>query len=232
MRAFKFLGLGSVGLFSGFEWPRPSGGEPAAWVEAGGPLEPCRVGVHAVPGSGLLDWMDDELWRVELGGRVIDDNGILVADRGRLMTRVVGWNADAAGGLTATCIERLRGRAVHLLRRAGDPATAHRLDVADRAEAGRIALEPARVPDAMSGAVCAALADVTCLAVGSRPNSQAPPHPDTAPSPAAIAANVAYVVAHTLAASDADMDHGAAFAAERARQLRWLADRLALNPRG
>lgn len=201
MRAFKFLGPGSVGLFSGFAWPRPKGGGPGAWVEAGGPLEPCRVGVHAVRGSNLLDWMDDELWCVELAGRVIDDVGVLVAERGRLLTRVVGWDEAAARGLTEACTGRLHARAV-------------------------------RAPDASAVAARVALADVISLAAGARPDSGGAPHPDAAPSQAAVAANVGCVVARTLAATDEENDYATAFAAERAWQLQWLADRLDLGDPG
>jgi hypothetical protein len=33
---------------------------------AGGPLELSRNGVHACPAAELVNWIDDELWLVEL----------------------------------------------------------------------------------------------------------------------------------------------------------------------
>jgi len=226
MRAFKFLGLGSVGLFSGYAWPRPVNGGPGAWVEAGGPLEPCRVGVHAVRGASLLDWMDDELWRVEIAGEVVDDAGVLVAERGRLLSRIGGWDAEAARALTAACIARLRDGAVTGLRRAGDAATADRLVTANAPEARRLALEAEARGDATVAMTCVTLADALSLAAGSRPELDVIAHPGVAPPASAVTANVAYVAAHTLAAAHGPAGHAAAFADERAWQLEWLAERV------
>ena len=45
--AYKFLNAGAVGLFSRLAWPVPNDAVPGAWVEAEGPLEVCRNGIHA-----------------------------------------------------------------------------------------------------------------------------------------------------------------------------------------
>jgi hypothetical protein len=65
--AYKFLGQGSVGLFSDFAWPAP--GE---WVETHEPVADCVRGIHAVSFENLLDWIDDELWEIELDGAIVD----------------------------------------------------------------------------------------------------------------------------------------------------------------
>lgn len=104
--AFKFLASGCVGRFSGFAWPGP--GE---WVEAEGPLQPCRSGIHGVGRDRVCEWLDDELWRVELDGDLLRLDGVIVARRGRLVSRVDAWNADAATDFARACAERLRERA-------------------------------------------------------------------------------------------------------------------------
>lgn len=86
MIAFKFLCTGAVGRFSKSRWP-----EDGPWVEAEAPLKACVNGVHACTIDALAYWFDDELWSVELGGEVLDLRTVLVARRGRLLSRVEAW---------------------------------------------------------------------------------------------------------------------------------------------
>src|SRR5919199_6253693 len=106
MLAYKFLARGRVGPFSGFEWP-PAG----EWVETDGPLAACRNGVHACELDDLPEWLSDELWRVELDGNIERVDGIVVGERGRLVSRVDGWDDAAAREFPAACAARPRGRA-------------------------------------------------------------------------------------------------------------------------
>ncbi|HXF97980.1 MAG TPA: hypothetical protein VNJ46_05135, partial [Gaiellaceae bacterium] len=108
--AYKFLREGAVGPFSGVRWPAPAGGRPGAWLEAEGALETCVAGVHACPPGALAYWFDEELWRVELAGEVLDEGTVLVARRGRLLERVAGWPA-VARDFAEDCRERALGRA-------------------------------------------------------------------------------------------------------------------------
>ena len=78
MIAYKFLNAGAVGLFSRLAWPMPHDAVPGAWVEAEGPLEVCRNGIHACGPGGLIEWIDSELWRVELGEPVMKTEAGLV----------------------------------------------------------------------------------------------------------------------------------------------------------
>ena len=80
--AYKFLREGRVGPFSGVAWPAE--GE---WLEATGGDGACSPRVHACRVEDLPEWLDHELWRVELDGDVRVDCGKLVADRGRLVER-------------------------------------------------------------------------------------------------------------------------------------------------
>lgn len=111
MRAHKFLAPGAVGPFSGFAWPEPDGLRPGAWVEWDGPLVPCASGVHALRLGALPVWLDDELWSVELEDPVVEDAGLLVSGRGRLLSRVAAWDATAARAFAGGCVERARAYA-------------------------------------------------------------------------------------------------------------------------
>ena len=106
MNAYKFLADGRTGPFSGFAWP-----PPGEWVEADGPVDVCRRGVHACEVGDLPEWLSDELWRIELEGEIARTGEILVAERGRLVSRVDGWDEAAASDFARACAERLRERA-------------------------------------------------------------------------------------------------------------------------
>jgi hypothetical protein len=56
VNAHKFLGPRRAALFSGVTWPERE------WVEADGPPETCRAGVHACLPQHLAYWIMDELW--------------------------------------------------------------------------------------------------------------------------------------------------------------------------
>lgn len=100
MIAYKFLGRDRLGILSGFAWP------VGEWVEVEPPLEPSRRGVHACRPRDLPHWLDEELWAVELDGATVEGGRMVVAERGRLLDRVEGWNADTLCELAAVTLAR------------------------------------------------------------------------------------------------------------------------------
>jgi hypothetical protein len=228
MLAYKFLVAGSRGRFSDFEWPQPDGDEPGEWVNTGS-VEVCLSGVHACRVTDLLDWIDDELWLVELEGSVTEEGPMVVGERGRLLRRIVEWDATAAVAFTEDCAWRARGVAVRALRRDGGSLEADRLDATDDLiDMQIVAALASRRPDPASATAAAFAADAVALARGQRPETWdlavALAEPAPAQTPAATAANLAFVVAHATAADAAaesgdEAAYAAAFAAERAWQL-------------
>ena len=236
MIAYKFLKEGAVGLFTGHRWPTPADGEPGEWVEAPAPLSMCESGIHACTAHDLAPWIDDELWVVDLAGEIEEDDDIVVATRGRLLRRVDAWSPDTARAFASDCVLRARERAATVLDEAGRADDAQALAATKTlrdAQARVVAL--AGEIEAGAGATAVALfADTVELLDGRRPVGGSTPTDAERPSEGAVAANVAYVVAHLfgMAAAEASGDQGAydgAFAAERARQNAWLRDRLALE---
>jgi hypothetical protein len=100
--AYKFLGSGRVGLFSGFAWPVDE------WVEVAGPLVPSSRGIHACRVGDLPHWLDQELWIAELEDPILEERRMVVAARGRLVERIVAWDERAAAEFTADCVARGR----------------------------------------------------------------------------------------------------------------------------
>jgi hypothetical protein len=96
--AYKFLGEGGVGPFTGFRW---IAGE---WVNAASARE--GDGVHACRVGDLPYWIDCELWLVELGGRVRERETQVEAERGRLTERIVEWDERARREFGEACALR------------------------------------------------------------------------------------------------------------------------------
>jgi hypothetical protein len=97
--AYKFLGAGRVGLFSGFRWPGP-GGE----VRAPAPVDACRSGIHACRAQDLPYWIDDELWEVELEEPVVRLERLVLTEAATVRRPVEGWDPAA---FVAGCLEQV-----------------------------------------------------------------------------------------------------------------------------
>lgn len=120
--ALKFLREGGVGPFSYFQWPLPSAGEPAAWVDA----EPGDRGIYACDAEHLVYWLAPELWIIELEGEVEVEETKLVAPRGRLIRRVEAWTPEKLAAFGQACALRARDRAAAAVRSLDE------VDLADR----------------------------------------------------------------------------------------------------
>ncbi len=233
MIAFKFLERGAIGRFSGFSWPHPSEDHPGDWVETIDEVKQCFQGVHAIRTDDLLDWLDDELWEIELDGDIVDVGGMLVAERGRLLRRVDAWDEPTAAAFAADCALRARHRALAALRRVGLTEEAEQLMQAaelDQVQAAAAAAHEA-TSDPDAGELTGFVADAVSLAGGRRPDAWRnglDSNTVIAQRPAAVAANVAYVVAHIAGREAATANpkdpraYEEAVNAERATQIAWL----------
>ena len=192
--------------------------------------------MHALRTRRLVDWIDDELWLVELAGEVEEIDDMLVARRGRLVRKVQAWDEGAMREFRESCIWRARDLALESLRRAGRERECAALEAAD----GLDSLQAVAVVEAQSaeGAVADTLvylADVVQVSRGGWFETYVGhPGAGATATPGAIAANIGFVVAIAAggAAADAAGDPSAfddGWDAERGRQLSWLTERLDLD---
>jgi hypothetical protein len=210
--AYKFLRSGRVAPFSGVAWPAPTGDGPGAWLTAVSGGRACDGRVHACRVEDLPEWLDAELWRVELEGNVAVDCRKLVADRGRLHARVNAWDADVAAALAEHCALRARDGALSVL-------TPGRRRAALAYCASMPELEAAASTIDLTGHEGRAIGYVLdaarhAIAAFSRP-ADAPRH---------AAAN-GFIATHAAAFAARDV---AAAPRERAAQAAWLVQRLGL----
>lgn len=159
---------------------------------------------------------------------------MLVAERGRLLERVEGWNEVSAYSFARDCATRGRDLVVEALRGDGHEEDARELDALDAMSFATTAPDvAARLPPDPAALVMMA-ADTTALAQGRRLTERDPHLRSHLQAVAAghwtygaIAANVAFVVSHWIANLHPD-GYEAGFAAERSWQLDRLLDHLGL----
>ena len=226
LKAFKFLSNGR-GLFSDFDWPLPEHGNPGLWVTSDEPLETCLRGIHVCRESDLPYWIDDELWRVEVRGLIVEHETMMVAQEGRLLEKIECWDAAAAKRFAKDCALRARSAAAESLRAVGRSGDATVLEATTDLDAIREAAQViVRGGPADGATVVAFAADATALARGARPEAQRIEASSFgAPSNGAVAANLAYVAAHVAGCTGGvpeSAGYQMAFDREREWQLEWF----------
>jgi hypothetical protein len=77
-------------------------------VDVEEPLVPSRRGIHACRERDLAHWLDDELWVAEVDGTILEEERMVVASRGRLVSQVADWDDSAMRELAQACLERGR----------------------------------------------------------------------------------------------------------------------------
>ena len=207
MIAYKYLCEGRIGPFSGVLWPA---GE---WLHAADDRT-CAGRVHACRLEDLPEWMDAELWRVELDGNVAVDCGKLVADRGRLVERIERWDVAFMAAFAEACTLRARDAALTVLA----PGSAAHDALAASADAQQIAATCAQ----LSGLSAAEERATGYAGDAARHVLGARAEPDRAPTHAAVNG---FIAAHAAAFAQDDLG---AVERERAWQSAWLAERLGL----
>jgi len=112
--AYKFTRPGGS-THNGFRWPLPSADGPGEWVEVGKQARKaltthdlCTTRVlHATDAAHLLDWLNVEMYEVEID----EGRGLIVGPdkigfrRGRLVRRIEAWNERNARLFACDCAE-------------------------------------------------------------------------------------------------------------------------------
>jgi hypothetical protein len=213
-RAWKFLDERSMGVFSGFTWPRSNeNGTFGPWVESSEVI-PCYEGVHACSVEQLAWWMSAQLWEIELAGPVFEKGPKLVAQRGRLIRLVAEWPALGTE-LAEWAVWRVRDHAVEVLNAVGANDAASELTAAGSFEdllsvATTINFESTSAAGVAIDQVADSIADVA--------------------NPILACWDAARAAGHNASVPDRSItSYQQAFAHERQLQSAWIADRLHLN---
>jgi hypothetical protein len=170
----------------------------------------CRSGIHACRIRDLPWWLADELWEIELDGRVQVDEHKIFAPAGRLRSRIEEWTPACAQEYADACAWRARDRAVQALIRAGHASAADELAACTTLDDVLLAAR------GLANAVPDTKISVTIAGDGAfRALTGVPPAS-------------AYIAAHAAMR----LDGQAGYAAERGWQARWLAEQMGLRADG
>lgn len=197
-----FLAAGGTDVFSGRRVLVADG-----WLPLPGPIRPLEE-------SDLPRWIDDELWVAESAG-----------DRARLVRREPRWSPSKARRFAVACAGRSIARAAEALAEHGAHGLAGRIRSMAPEEIRGWAAGAAigHLPDAVAQA-----ADVASLLAGRRPDEwgETGHRASSTHSPAVIAANVAFVVAHAAGLEEARRRGPGAYDVGMARERAWQAELL------
>jgi hypothetical protein len=218
MLAYKLTDPRGCGMFTGFRWPLPQGVGPGDWVRTPDDVRVCVAGVHACRTAHVPYWLGAELWEVELAGEVLESTHKLVAPAGRLTRRIEGW-PEAQLDFAEDCAARALELAVAVLRDEGLTTL------------GDGALGAASTPELQAVALAAAdeASPLAATLIGYAVDCRW----DIDMGYYTMCAYVAATAFANRSTGDIVQDMASdGWVRERARQARWLADRLGLRDDG
>jgi hypothetical protein len=169
MKYYKFLTADNKGPYSSFDFTAylPKGKRPGKWLPTEDLLALCMSGYHACLAGNLINWLQANLYEVELAGDIIQGDAKVVAQRMRFVRHIDTWNERSARLYACWCVrqiwrlvtdERSRTGVETAERYAEGAATREELDAA-----GAAARDVVRARDA-AGAAAEAAAWVTAEA--------------------------------------------------------------------
>ena len=102
---YKFLTVDNKGKYSKFDFTEylPKDGKPGKWLPKIENIEMRESGYHAFELQRILDWINAQLFEVELSGNVVDGDKKTVAQRMRFIRKVDTWNDKTARLFACYC---------------------------------------------------------------------------------------------------------------------------------
>jgi len=105
MKYYKFLTADNKGEYSKFDYTEylPDGDKPGKWLPEIETLSICESGYHACKASNLLEWVNAQLFEVELAGEIVEAENKVVAQNMRILRKVETWNDKTARLFACWC---------------------------------------------------------------------------------------------------------------------------------
>ena len=109
MTYYKFLTEDNKGEYSRFDFTKylPKDGQPGKWLPTVNKISLCERGYHAFKFEQIFNWMNAQLYEVELSGKMIESNDKTVAEKMRFIRKVDIWNDRTARVFACDCAERV-----------------------------------------------------------------------------------------------------------------------------
>ena len=89
-------------------WFTPQEGRPGAWMPKIERIIMCVSGYHLVDESAIIHWIGPSIWEAEHRGWFMGpDEGKIVAQEARLVTKIEGWHRRAFMSFTVDCMDHV-----------------------------------------------------------------------------------------------------------------------------
>ena len=109
MRYYKFLTADNRGEYSRYDFTAylPTDDQPGPWLPVVDEIKLCEKGYHAAGKENLVDWINVQLFEVELGADVVDGDKKSVSSKMRFLRKVDAWNDRTARLFACWCAEQV-----------------------------------------------------------------------------------------------------------------------------
>ena len=96
MTAYKFLSTNHRGPYTEFDFTPylPTDDQPGPWLPEVETIELCESGYHACTDKHLIEWVNVELWEVELDGEIKSNDDKIVSQRMRFIRQLPWTDMD------------------------------------------------------------------------------------------------------------------------------------------
>ena len=106
---YKILTADNKGEYSKYDFTKylPVDGKPGKWLRKIENIEMCERGYHCFTPEHILEWLNVQLYEVEIKGRRVHGDNKTVAQQMRFIRKVDAWNDRSARAFSCWCAERV-----------------------------------------------------------------------------------------------------------------------------
>lgn len=109
MKYYKVLDENNKGPYSGFDFTEylPKDGAPGKWLPKRTKLEMCNKGYHVTDAVHLVDWLDAQIFDVEVRGDKLDGDNKSCHQSIRFIRKIETWNDKSARLYECWCVRHV-----------------------------------------------------------------------------------------------------------------------------
>ena len=106
MTYYKTLTEEHKGPYSNFNFAKylPKDDQPGPWLPSRRGLKLCKKGYHVTDANHLLEWLQAEIWEVEVKGKCLEDDNKSSHSSIRFVRQITTWNDRIARLFAVWCV--------------------------------------------------------------------------------------------------------------------------------
>jgi len=106
---YKSIRSDNKGVYSDFDFSPylPHDGQPGEWLPKVDYLSICRSGWHYTDEDNIIEWLNDQIFEVEVRGEEIHDRDKHASQEMRMVRKYEGWNERTARLFACDCAEHV-----------------------------------------------------------------------------------------------------------------------------